>query len=62
MMNLLARPAGSLNSTRCIELLYLIYSVPDTPRPMVGYTLLPIGFHLFHRVVEEKIDEDGIDL
>jgi len=29
---------------------------------MVRNTLLPFGFYLFYGVVEEEIDEDGIDL
>lgn len=39
----------------------VVVSIPYTPRPMVGDGLTPLAFHLFDRVVQEEVDQDGVD-
>lgn len=38
-----------------------VCSVPYTSRPVVRSTLLPCCFNLLDGVVEEKVDQDGVD-
>ena len=40
--------------------LAILGSVPNTPCPVVGGALLPCCLHLFYRVVQEKVDQDGV--
>lgn len=37
-------------------------SVPYAPGPMMRDGFLSFGFHLLHKVVQEEVDQDGVDL
>lgn len=36
--------------------------VPNASRPMVWYGLFSLRLQLLHRIIQEKIDQNGIDL
>ncbi len=37
-------------------------SVPDAPRPVMGYQLSSVGLHLLDQIVEEEVYQNGIDV
>ena len=51
---------GNWLATQFAWNLAILGSVPDTPCPVVGGALLPCCLHLFYRVVQEKVDQDGV--
>jgi len=41
---------------------YFSMLVPYTPRPVVGHRLFAVRLELLHHVVQEEIDENGVDV
>lgn len=45
-----------------VMILFYVCLVPYTPRPVVGHRLLALRLELLHRVIQEEVDENGVDM
>lgn len=37
-------------------------SIPNTPRPVMRQNLFPLFLELFHRIIQIKVNQDGVDV
>lgn len=45
----------------CVPQILYVLLIPDTPCSVMRNLFQPLRFHLLHRVVQDEVDQDGID-